>query len=163
MVLDLATAGAAISALSSLVGLADKVADSWIEFKTSRKISSQPSDSHGEKIAATHNNTALVHSLNGVASKTVTRDELSKHLDKTDLDHLEALEKRMKILTKQWNDITRGIELETNLQNKSTYEMQLDEIKDKIGDILQQVFRFLDTLGFQLQDHYGAMRSIART
>ena len=159
--IDLATASSAISVISSAVKLADGVWDSWRDFKQERKVTHEPPREHYEKIEATNDNSALVHSTNGQPAKTVTREQLSKILSKDDYEHLEALESRMRMLTGKWNGITKKIELEVNIATKTTYEMQLDDLKDKIGALLEQIMDFIERLGFHLQDHYGSMKSIA--
>ena len=82
-------------------------------------------------------------------------------LDDQDLEFLKALEARMTQLTRKWTAITREIELAVDAQIRATYELQLEQLADKIGQILKQITDFLSRVGFVLQDHYGAMRTIA--
>ena len=69
----------------------------------------------------------------------------------------------MEINVGVWDGIVANIELETNLANKARYELQLDDLKSKIAKDLAGVLRFVESLGFHLQDHYGAAKNIAET
>ncbi len=116
--LDLAAATAAIGVISSVVGLSDKVWDSWSKFKRDRTISTEQRQDHGEKIQARANDSELVHQLGGADSKVVTRDDLANMLDDQDLEFLKALEARMTQLTRKWTAITREIELAVDTQEE---------------------------------------------
>jgi hypothetical protein len=59
------------------------------------------------------------------------------------------------------DDITANFELTNDEQAKSTYRLQLDEIAARIGDVLKKITDFVAKLGFNLQDHYTAMRAMA--
>ncbi len=159
--IDIAAATAAIGTISSVVDLSDKVWNSWLNFKSHRTISTNQQQDHGEKISARAGDKELVHSSGGIESKVVTREELAANLTQQDLDFLEALETRMTHLTRKWTVITSEIELTVDAQIRSTYELQLEDLAGKIGQILKQITDFLSDLGFSLLDHYSAMRSIS--
>jgi len=82
-------------------------------------------------------------------------------LSATDVRLIKALEKRMEINVSIWTKIVEEIELETNIASKARYELQLDALKEKIGSDLNGILKFVERLGFNLQDHYGAARTIA--
>jgi hypothetical protein len=116
---------------------------------------------HFEKIEGANQNTELVHTVGGRAKETITIDRLTKRLNPEDLDHVDALHARMKINERTWNGIVREIELEANIANKTKYEIQLEQLEKKIGKDLDAILKFIEYLGFKLDDHYGSARDIA--
>ena len=158
--IDIAAAVSVINVISSAVGLADKIYNSFMKYADSGEIERSEPSQHSEKIEADKDNINLIHSLDGQPSKVITREDIQEKLDDMEVSLLEALELKMNIKTKQWINITKEYEFSTPAQ-KATYEEQLKILKREIGDLLKEIFKFLNRLGFQLQDHYGAMQHIA--
>jgi hypothetical protein len=158
--IEFAAAVEIIKLASSSVGLIDKVYDSWKKFVESKKVDSKV-HAHYEKIEGGKQNTELVHTVGGHPKETITIDQLKKRLNPEDLNYIEALHARMLINERTWNTIVKEIELETNITNKTKYEIQLEQLQKKIGKDLEAILKFIEYLGFNLDDHYGSARFIA--
>jgi hypothetical protein len=66
----------------------------------------------------------------------------------------------MKILVDRWSSITEEYEL-VDANQKAIYKQRLEDISSELSSCLKQITTLLLKLGFQLQDHYGAMKMIA--
>lgn len=159
--LEFAAVTAAVASLTSVVDLADKVFDSWRKFRQSRTIEApaEAAPDYYEKIAASAGG-GLAHSAGGDV-KVITREELSRRLGPQEKMVIEALETRMDILVSQWSAITAEYPLVIDAGQRAIYDKKLDRICVDLSKCLVQITRLLQDLGFELQDHYRAMRSIA--
>ena len=158
--IDIAAASAAISTISSAVKLVDTVYDTWKKFRETGKVEASGKVDHYEKITKSETGDALVHSTDGHVAKEVTREELAKILGKNELSVLNALEKKMEILVAKWSGITEKFELLTPSQQGAS-KVELSDICDELAVCLDQIMTMLESIGFQLQDHYGAIKMIA--
>lgn len=160
--IEVAAATGVIKLVSSSVGLIDKVYDSWTKYVGNNKIEQSRVSEYSEKIEAKNQNKELVYSIKGQPAQTLSYEELRINLSPQDFDTIDALSTRMTINVRTWQTIVRDIELETNLATKAKYEIQLDNLKKKIGDDLNAIIGFVEFLGFRLGDHYMSARAIAR-
>jgi hypothetical protein len=160
IMIEIAAAIEVVKLVSSSVGLIDKVYDSWSKFVDTKKVDSKV-HAHFEKIEGANQNTELVHTVGGRPKETITIDQLRTRLNPGDLNYIDALYTRMEINERTWNGIVKEIELETNIANKTKYEIQLEQLKKKIGKDLDDILKFIEYLGFDLDDHYGSARAIA--
>ena len=158
--LDIAAASAVISTLSSAMGLADKVYDTYHKFMHSGEVAAPDPHPHSEEIAASPSGDALVHQDNGHVVRTVTRDDLRTQLGALDAQVIEAIEQKMEILVARWSEITKEYEL-VDADQKAKYNVRLTQIAKELSASLSTIFAILDRLGFQLHDHYAALRHIA--
>lgn len=160
--IDIATASAVIGTLSSAMGLADKVYDTFHKFMHSGEVAPADSRTHSEEIAASPSGDALVHQDNGHVVRTVTRDDLSAQLAATDAQVIEAIEQKMEILVTRWSEITKEYAL-VDANERAKYKVRLSQIAKELSASLTAIFAILDRLGFQLHDHYASLRHIAAT
>lgn len=159
--IDPGSATLAITTISSAVGLVDKVFDTWAKFRRTGEVKVAAPSDHYEKIAATPNGDSLVHTTDGDVANIVTRDQLASRLTRAELTVLEAIEKRMDFLVAQWSEITSAFETLTPAQ-KGVSKVQLNDICRELSNCLSTIMSMLETVGFQLQDHYGAVKMIAQ-
>ena len=161
--LELAAVTSVVGSLTSIVGLSDKIFESWRKFRQSGEVETPPETppDYYEKIEPAPGG-GLAHSAGGDV-KIITREELSTRLSPTDQRVVTALEKQMDVLVRQWSALTEQYELTIDPSQKAIFEVKLDDICVKLSRCLLQVTTLLQYLGFQLQDHYGAMRMIAET
>jgi hypothetical protein len=161
--IDIAAAGLAIKTIASAVGTVDKIYDVYKKFRERGEVSdptkSAPLTS-AETVTVTGENNELIHTVHGREAKRVSRDELSKLLSKDDLTFVATYEKRMSDLYAQWIDVSREIELANGMQ-RAQLKGQIGTIADRIGECLRAILDFLPKIGFTLDDHYAALRSIA--
>jgi hypothetical protein len=163
--IDIATAGFAIKTIASAVGTVDKLYDVFRKFREGDEVS-RPSGkapaAAAETVTAGDQDRELIHSVRGQETKRVTREDLAKMLNREDLTFVSTYEKRMSDLYGQWVDISQEIELASGMQ-RAQLKAQIGLVADRIAECLRQIFDFLQKIGFQLDDHYRALRQIAGT
>ena len=159
--IEAAAATQVIGLVSSSVTLIDKIYDSWQKYVGTKKAEKSEVTTYYEKITTSKDGKALVHSVDGRVSQTVTISQLKAQLAPTDVDYISALEVRMNANVKKWNAIVRNMALETDPAREAILEIKLDNLKVKIAEDCTGILGFSQQLGFCLQDHYGAARAIA--
>lgn len=160
--MDLDSASLAVKTISSAVRLVDSVYDTWAKFRRSGQVDSSAKRDYGEKITLSTSGDALVHTTGGRVAKKITRQELSEKLSQSELSVLQAIEKRMEILVSKWSSITKSYETLTPSQQGAS-KIEMDDICNDLSLCLAQVMKMLEYIGFELQDHYGAVKMIAET
>ncbi len=158
--LDTASATLAIKTIASMVRQVDSVFDTWSTFRKTGEVTAGDSSEHPEQVALSPGEDALLHTTNGHIAKQITRNELATLLDPMQLNMLQAIEMRMGMLVSKWSAITASFDTFTPEQ-RSEIERQLAGISVDLGTCLGQVMAMLEKIGFQLQDHYGTVKTIA--
>ena len=67
----------------------------------------------------------------------------------------------MELNVKRSNNIVKKIAKESNSKKEAMLNTKLRGLKIKIAKDLDDILKFAEYLGFHLQDHFGAARSIA--
>ncbi len=92
---------------------------------------------------------------------TITPKQFEDKLEPEDLEHINTLAEAMENHYQQWRKIypKRGSYVRP-AQNKKV-EQQLDELVKAVAQELGRIVRYLDRLGFDLDDHYQRYRDLA--
>ena len=105
--IELATAIKVVSLVNSSFDLLDNVVSSWKKYVKTGKAKQSSTTSYSEKVRASDDNHALVHSLDGRVSKKITIKQLKSKLSETDAGYISAVESRMELNVKRWNNIVK--------------------------------------------------------
>ena len=149
IMLDVVAAGQAVSAIAGALGVVDKVYSMFMKFRQTGEIENDGNVSqsqHTELISVDNNGTKLIHSVDGKTVQTVTREELGKKLNKTDLTFIVTYEKKMSSLFEQWVEITKDVSL-VDPRTRARHQEQIKAISDDMADCLRQVFGLLSQVG----------------
>jgi hypothetical protein len=93
--------------------------------------------------------------------ETITPEQFEEKLGPDDLEHIHTLAEAMENHYQQWRTIypKRG-RYSRPAQNKKV-QQQLDELVKEVAQELGRIVRYLDRLGFSLDDHYQRYRDLA--
>ncbi|HJP14409.1 MAG TPA: hypothetical protein QF533_08740 [Nitrospinota bacterium] len=93
MVIELATAATAIGLVKSLIGLADMIGGTWMQFKKTGTVQDAPQE-HRMQITGDAENATLVALEYGEETQHVTREQLASLLTKRTLNIWKHLKQR---------------------------------------------------------------------
>jgi len=120
-------------------------------------ITKQPRDpnaAYGVKIES--EGRELVGRVGGQVAGRVTRDDLDAQLSKDDLGLVRTLETSMQNAYKRWD------ELYPRRFDDPAAAKELDEMLAAMKEDLLKILGFLESLGFDLQDHYSRIRFLVQ-
>lgn len=93
--------------------------------------------------------------------ETITPEQFEDRLKPEDREHINTLAEAMENHYQQWRKIyPKHGSYARPAQNKKV-EQQLDELVKEVAQELGQIVRYLDRLGFTLDDHYQRYRDLA--
>jgi hypothetical protein len=160
--IDLVTAGTAIKVAADAIGLMDKISKAYGAFRSQGTVITAEKSAEAElkeSVTANNTGTALVHHINGHESQTITREELSKRLDENDLEYIQVYETKMSQLFKQWAFISKQYE-NAGVGEQAKLKGQLEDTSVKMKTCLNAIVNFVEKLGFELGDHYAAIKAV---
>jgi hypothetical protein len=147
---DLAAITKAISAVTSAVGLFDKIADQIERFITKSPAPSVPKE---RRMKISEENDAIVSREHGKVTQTITADDL-KTLPESQLRHITVLEKSMENHYSIWEKVYPDLALLDSPIRKAKVEKQLHGIIHDMKGDLEGILSFLESCGLYLDDHY---------
>ena len=125
--ITLAAATATIGALSSAIGLADKIYSAYRNYLSDGEVSKVTAELHYETIGMSSDGNQLIHSTDGNVAKSVSREELANLLGPADSQVIEAIETRLDALVARWSEITKDFEL-VDADQRAKYKIRLGNI-----------------------------------
>ncbi len=143
-----------IRALETNLGIVDRI---YPEVKAVVRGEAVPSASPYSAQATRQGNQIIVSGPGGNTS-VITSEDL-KRLSDSDQRFIEAMERSMKVLAKQWTELFPKRNSGDAAHREKT-EAELQRLASEICADLQRIFKHLRSIGAVLEDHYSAMRSI---
>jgi hypothetical protein len=144
---------------TSAVGLFDKIADQVKRFINKEEPSINPS---GYSMKIEKEGESLVKKSKGIVLQRLTASELEKLPEET-LIHVKTLEKSMQNYYKIWSNTYPQLSLIIDPIQKSKIELSLRQEVLLMKNDFERILKFLEDCGFQLDDHYLAIRDALRS
>jgi hypothetical protein len=144
------------------VSIIDKVYAQFIKVKT--QSSETPSVSPQTSRIENHRDKAAILSKNnGQIVQSVAYDQLQARLEPSDLDYIKAKERALNNHYRIWLAAYPQISVISDPVVRATAETSLEDVAGKMGAELSDILDFLEQrIGLSLDDHYQAIRQIAR-
>lgn len=156
---DLALVTAAIGAVTSAIGLIDKIADQVEHFITKGK---EPMVSKQHRMSFEREGNAIVSKYQGKKRQKITAKELQK-LPEATLRHIQVLEHSMENHYSIWSAVYPQLALAIDPIAKAKVELQLRDVIAGMKVDLDGILDFLKQSGFYLDDHYQHIRSLVKS
>jgi len=144
------------------VSIIDKVYTQFVKFKTHSEVAPSPSAA-GVAIVNDKQNKEISATLAGATVQAVSYSSLAEKLNPTDLDYIRTKERALSNYYKIWSKAYPEIALIASPMERATEETRMAGLTDKMGCELADILDFLEArFGLALDDHYAAIRQIAR-
>lgn len=149
----------AIGAVSTILNIVDKVANQVQRFI---KKEPEPSSEKPHKVQAIQETpTTIVVKHEGRVVETITDKDLNK-LDSNSRALIKALEESMQNHYDIWVAVYPQRDQSADAIVNAKINRQLQDTAKKMCTDLNTLFRYLDSLGKYLEDHYNAFRFVCQ-
>jgi hypothetical protein len=153
---DIALITQSIAAASAGVKLIDQISDQVTSFIQKRPWSGTPSE---HRMLIEGEGDRFVEREHGQVVKTITADDL-KSLPEDQLRNVQAFEKSMEAHHKIWASVYPQLATMDSAVQKAKVELQLQGIVQDMKRDFVGILDFLESCGFDLDDHYQAVRYV---
>ena len=145
-----------LSALSSVLNIIDKVAGQIQRF---RRKEPEPPVEKPHKVVAQKEDGKILVRREGQVVEQITANDLQK-LDENSRALIGALERSMQKKFKLWTVVYPQRDSSPDPLRNAQVEQQLDDLASGMCSELEKIFRYLDSIGKYLEDHYQHVRGI---
>jgi hypothetical protein len=145
----------ALSAVASVLQIIDSVTGQWDRFFKKRS-EAQISGEHQVTTAQVSSDTIAVTNQ-GRQVDTITANDLAK-LDASSLALIKALETSMQRQYDLWVAVYPTCDVSPDPVVNAQVRQRLNDIARKMCDDLGKILGYLDSIGKNLEDHYGHIR-----
>ena len=146
----------ALSAVSTILNIVDKVAG---QFQRFRKKEPEPAVETPHKVIAQKEDGKILVRREGQVVDQITANDLQK-LDENSRALIGALEQSMQKKFRLWTIVYPQRDTSPDPLRNAQVEEQLTDLAKGMCSDLDKIFRYLDSIGKYLEDHYNHVRSI---
>jgi hypothetical protein len=159
IMIDLLAAAQIATIVGNAVTSVDKVYSQVTSILEKRKGAVPPPSA---KIENAPNQEAVVASSNGHVIQKITYKELAAKLSTEDLGYIASREQSLRNYQRQWEAIHPQLAL-ASIEERARLELKLENMAKDMSADLSAIVDFLEKqIGVQLDDHYLAVREIAK-